>query len=82
MNEHKPNHPWRSRSRQFENHMNCLPPAERQRIRAAERQYVAEGDAPWSVNLAVARDFYEITRPWDRPGMHDTAKFDDSSPSY
>lgn len=50
-------HPWRDRSREFIAHLDTLSPAERQQIQAAERQFLAKRDAPFSLEHRTARDF-------------------------
>lgn len=36
----KANHPWRTRSREFQTHLANLPPAAREKIKAAESAYL------------------------------------------
>jgi hypothetical protein len=50
-------HPWRTRTSLFASYLDTLPRAERQKIEAAEHQFLAKRDAPFSLQRRAARDF-------------------------
>jgi hypothetical protein len=53
-------HPWRTRTREFAQHLNQIPREERARIKAAERDFLAQRDQPYSIHQRATRDFYAI----------------------
>ena len=57
MNLHKTVHPWRTRTREFAKHLTELPTAEAQRLKEAERQYIAQCETPNGRRHAAERDY-------------------------
>ena len=56
-NSKTPDHPWRTHSREFATYLDNIPRAERQQIKAAERQFLARREAAFSPQRRAVRDF-------------------------
>jgi hypothetical protein len=56
-NSRSADHPWRTRTHEFQTHLAALPPEAQRRIKNAERGFLAQREQPYSVHFSAARDF-------------------------